>query len=1432
MEALLSDLQRLSNSKRVIQPEQVILQSLVKFDMLFPQLSNDNDFQQLEKAIFNLLKINNGELSVQCSISIAFRLTKLYGKMSEPPIASAISDLVNKLTPASVVAIGEICNRTGSRCASQMPKAIDSIILLPEDKKFHSLFALRGIFRSKVQMLSKYCQPVYKLLRKSIDVTPESNQIMALKLMKAILSFDQSYFSNAIECVDACILKQQTPFVKYQASRLAAQCALLQHQKSGLKESFNIIKKYTNYLSPIINRFLEILPGNVISQNINELFMLIRQTSPSDIKAIESFLTQTEKQNLFGAVLSEQKPSSSQLHVLNTLLLNDSDIVACAGAAMHLARSNDSKDTESAAFFFSNLTKTHPDLAQHFLQSSLNELTRNKTDFITAGNQVVALAILEVNPNLIHSLKQLVDEYISTITSLTDYLSVRYAALWSILSYAPSEFLSPENLSGVLQKTCDLLSSTTSFDSKWEQTIEGLLRFYAHHSNFTKTDLLFSCAQTNINKLTDVSVAYFAKFIIHSQRNCDSLINFFITKAISLYPGRTFLKSQIDRVVVTGDDLLLPKTEEIPTLRHLATQSIIKQFPDLLKCCQSSSKETVVNSIVSQATTPQQMLVAHSILLNIVYDDSLANQLPKSFIGLILKTLKGSDYLRIQITCEVVSKMIERQPSMIDALFRFVEMNKRAVSCLILSSLMCRLHISNSLLTRALLFIDERLLNHYSAPFALHALSTALITHTDNILELGIAGQHINLILKQLHDTTSLHPVIIHLLSQVFVDILPVVSQQLSNNANFDILSIVESIRATPYSFAEGVYYLTISSLAQVSYQIAATIPIEFPTSEKTPFSILLAASEAYSMIGRGTVTEQIPKLLIAIDRTTSPMAVSAVGQLLARESGEMLLTLIRSVLIDRSLPSSGISPSSKVKLAILQSLGTIFETITINEASTIAMALCNSAASGVLALQAQAFPMLSALLQRFTFANLQEHFARLVPIAFKLNFSISGGFLVSFMSKENLPLCFASLASCTNDSPEYFAMFTRALKLSRENTEVSDAVRKFAPIIQPKLSNIVNIILKSPSQASNYQQIFSDLWQSLVYVDYVIGKPSIKPEVLLSYFVVELNSCSDAWKANGYIHGAAAILQYYANQLVNGENNNLIKEIIESAIFNLPMMKGQIEESIAELYKFVSQISNLEQESWDTLLYSLIHADFEIETAARCFDHFNAYKLEQVLPDLAKVIFGKAQQDEEKVLALFKILLSKVKKGISSLINEAIEWSKSTPNTTSFTFRLISLFIRFFIKVSKENPENEDCILDYDLIADFALNHFRNGGFNFIASVMCHNAEIGTQLALRGAAKAAASLVSDDQANADQYIKFLLLCEKKMNQEDFQKVMVQIAMKASTNTNIDQSTILSCVHIFKTAQSDNHDSFKEFWESQSESDRELCVRNILSVST
>lgn len=296
----------------------------------------------------------------------------------------------------------------------------------------------------------------------------------------------------------------------------------------------------------------------------------------------------------------------------------------------------------------------------------------------------------------------------------------------------------------------------------------------------------------------------------------------------------------------------------------------------------------------------------------------------------------------------------------------------------------------------------------------------------------------------------------------------------------------------------------------------------------------------------------------------------------------------------------------------------------------------------------------------------------------------------------------------------------------------------------------------------------------------------------------------------------------------------SLIKEAVDTCIFVLQSKVDiqLLEEPAAQICKYASRCIGKDDDNdelWNRILYTVLNNDFEPETAGRCIDHLESEKVEEFVYNFCNAFLLKvAVNDPESCIALFKVLIQKVNNGIDTIINEVIEWSEKTPNTSIFTFRLLTILIKK--KISLSNDENDIINLDYDKISNYTVKRFRRGGINFVSNLLSIRKDVGIQIAIRG--PTATALVTSDIENASVYIKFLMICIDKIKNEKLTNIMLDIAMKSIISNNLPADLINTCVQVFKIEQKENSEYFKKFWESQDESNRELCIRNIMSVSS
>lgn len=1418
MTSLLNQLQSLSSGGKVAHPEQTILQTLAQFDSVFGQITDDSTLRQLDKSIFNLLRINDGMLSPQCSISLANKMIKIYGKIGESTAATTISDLLNNLTPSSAIAIGRICSKLGNHCLSQLPKVISSVLTMSDEFAFQALYAMYGVYKSHANTLSQYLPQVTKYLFRFIQNTPESSQIMGFKLYKRLVYFDQTLIDNAINNSIICLHKSQTPFVRNEIYILIANCAFLR-KKDDFTGAFEVIKMIPESAPQIVHKFMEMIPQESYKSNFNGFYGFLRKYAPSEIKTFISYLPATDRQNMFGIILSESKPSISQISILEGICADEGDIHSTASAALHLARSMQNTHIEFAENYFQQLATQTNSIAQFYLKSAVQILSSCfQSEEIVRANIVVAYAILREKNELAYNIRDLIEKYFENITNIRNVDNIHFMYFWSICSVLPNDLVHFDKLNGPLYQIKEHFNKIQELDEKSSCLLDSITQFYARYPETNYYDDLISYEISQINKLSDKTLYYLSELIAKANRQVLTFVSFMLTKVSNLSPGRKYLKSQINSVVLTADDVLKQSKDEIPSIQQKLAQSFINNFPLYIQNISTNDRESILESIQQESDSSKRMIMNHTILLHLVKDTKTKTMLPRHFVVSILKTLRGTDYLRLQISCEVIANALLNNLDMIEAIFKFIEMNKRAVSCLLLVAIMNIVHLPNSYLSRALLFIDERAFSHFSTPFALHAMTIALKTHPEGISKLDLSDQHVDLLSKLLHDSNSLHPIVLYFLALTYIELLPIAAKHIQGSFLSTVLAILESIKSTPYFISKELSYITTSSICKHTNQY---IPIEFPKTKYHSINLIAAATEVSALQNTKLSEEDIIASLLALQVKNDQHFADCVSVILSKQELGFTISLMKSIFINNKIGNVSCNPCSKILYAFIKYMNNSFAALNYINAFPVASSLCYAIAYNSKDILKDAFSLLTKLINKFKLNQLQPQFLAIANSAFELDLSISGGFLSSFITESNLAECFNSLAKCKKYPSTYFTIACRSLSIARELKVTPDYVKQFAMFVAPMMTEIIKTAMSFIYKSGRYneqaqfqsfvQTFYADLLSVYVFLCSLV--PNLIPiKALYSFFALELSSSSDSWKAIADLDGIITILHYFSKEI----DTESLQSVLSTAIYNSPLMRGQSEKQIAEIAQHLSKRENLNASAWECLTYSVINIDFKAETAGRVLDHSESAYLEIHITDITRSIFARYESksiNSEQALALSRILLAKIPKLIPAFANSVVEWSQHTANSSSLTFSLLSLCVR------KSND------LDYDRISGFCIDRIQRGGLQFLGKSLVQNEEIGIQLISRGAINAAMYLAINNQQYSERFIQFLSLCYTKLDNKELAKAFLQTVVRASNN---NPSVVQSCIDLLKKLTKDNE--LKEIWDTIEEQDRTKCVLSIMSL--
>ena len=1405
MERLCQEVARLTQANKVAQPEQVVFQALISLDAILEAPLSEDNLSRLEKAVVSLAKINGGKFSVQCAIFIADCLVKVYRKMEQPPLVVTVANLLAQFQ-ASAIIVGRLCEEFGEKVASQFPKVVEAALVLPESMIYEALYALQGVFRHSCSNFGPQMVAIWKLLKKHVESPPESVQLIALKVLKNIVKCDASYVHNVIECLDLCAGKQQVPFVRFRISNVLAACAVRSNY------AVNMLKRYPELAGHAVQRYMEVVPYQKVVEQYQAIFEVIKQCCPEYIVELVGYLPAAGKQSLFNHALSQNPPSISQVTMLILLAKSEENSHSAAGAALQLGRSMEQKDRDYCSFFFEGVARRYPNTAASYLSNAVQVLTTDKFEVYSLAYGTVAMAILETDPASCAVVGTSFQNLVDAISPCS-VDSPRFAAMLGISAFLPETCFKREQMEANLMKVktgiAKILNSKDPIDGKLMNTIENALLFYSKRPGFSGADVMLDRATTLLEKLSDRALMYFVDLIIASKRNCEAILPALVERAMSVFPGRGFCKSHIERVVLTADDILQAKreTDNFVSSRQKYGQQLISKFPDLLELCSAGYQEkTITDMLVQPTSVANRRLVLHSMIFMVVMSNKIP--LPKQFRGNLLKSLSGSDYLRIQLTCEVVALLLERNNNLIDPLFRFIELNKRAVSCLLLSAIMCRVHLPSQYLSRALLFLDERLYCHYSAPFALHAISTALTTHQEDIKQLQLGGHHLSLILGLLNGATSLHPVVLYHQSNVFSDLIPV-----ANEADgVFIHSILNTIRSTPYSLAKGICYNCITSISFQFPQLARSLWAKWP-SKGCPFPLLLSAAEAYLAVGRIPDLSVLERLLLCLQKTEDARGINCVAALLTNIEMQRLLQFVNNVFMTNIISDNiPIEPCFEVKLAVMKALSTRCSAVSQQDAFSVALCCCSAASSGYKELQLLAFPCLQLLIHNYQLASLAPHFSALSEVALNLDLSVTGGFLASFISPSNIEICLASLLSTSNITNEYLIIAARVIKIAAENGK-KDQLVPFVSSIYPRYEAMVKKSMESYG-CEELRLFYRYLHAAFVILMSVSGTQPIPIEKLFAFYVVEMKSTPMSWVAQGDINGAAAVLEFFAGDVETA----MISELLDVVISNASTTKTDAQEEIISLMSVASARDGLSEACWNNILSSVITIGLRGDTLARVLLHFDSQTLTSHLEELSMSLLNAHDIDDERRIALFNILGSKVGDKKGNLINLVIDWANTGANRSTLAFKILNVVV----------AQSPAC--DFDKLSDFVARRLRRGGIQFAGSLLLNDLEKGVQVAVRGVLRECVALLLSDHENAELYISYLHLALDKAGSVKLTESLRKGLLKYVMPNQMCCGVLREVVALIREWKSEDCEALCSFYESLEDCDREKCM-SILSMN-
>lgn len=854
---IISEINRITSATRVLQPEQAILRCITFFDVALRKTKRKSlNIEVINNSLRALLKVCDGKLSPQCSVSISRHICDFYKIQKSPPFEETVTEFLDHMTPASTIAIGDLCAEFGQRKIEIVLRSITSLKL--QIARYENLYALHRIFKSYQSYnnaISKYAYQVYQLVVKNFFSFHLSCYIISFKLLRALVKNDL-YLCPLSIGFSELILKQNniSQFVKNEAIKLAATAALCSNDSDAFKillkinqicdsktvssnsNSGSSSQNSSNSLSnlslfnskSVVTKFFERLsPDQIISDHKN-LFNFVRKTSPSSIFEIAPFLSRKVREEYFSKLLIERNPSPAQISIMKALQI---DTCSTASLAYHLINSKNPQDQEYVVTFFRTIDRETQLL---YLKNSFQHiLTEKNQKEVIYGDYILARCLIE----RVGTDEQCIKECLKVLNERKMYQNPMF---WHLMSFYDNSSKFGNTNSQIEQNSIgfhfvvqeNMIESAfkVALSSSNALLIESLLLYFSKHPNDCwdkHIQTIMKYASSNLKLLTNRCILALIDLCValrrkekesnnNSQRlddgTCNIFVPFFVQRFMKEPPNPHFYSTLVTKPMILFTDHLnlIPRSAQTKSAsttfiseKQQVSRKIALMFADLYDTISDdATKQTLVKNLAATVS-----IESHALLLQLVKSKKI-----KLNVDSFLPLLTGNDFLRVELTSEIISFL---NPP-IDKVYKFVKSfpTTSPIPFLFLSSIFCNSLIENpevpssdSYLNQFISLFDFSVLS--TNLFSLHCLSALLISKSVEIIALEIGTNFLTTILSLVNCKAALQPLFLILICEVFVNILPLLSVNLIGNKEMCalVLSIVESVKGCTYESAKEMYY-------------------------------------------------------------------------------------------------------------------------------------------------------------------------------------------------------------------------------------------------------------------------------------------------------------------------------------------------------------------------------------------------------------------------------------------------------------------------------------------------------------------------------------------------------------------------------------------------------------------------------------------------
>ena len=1107
MDSILEEIQRLVKATVLVKPEQAIFRVLNQINENILQNSSQNFLSQLENLLGQLVKSNKGEISTQCSIYIGQKQAQIYKYFNIFNPTNLISEINSNSTSSQLIAFGSLA-KSAAFSAQNYKEIINILMKVPETSYFASLYSvkccLRGLKGNSPEIDNEVLHFVQKVLNSRRN-EEEMILIHSLKVLAVLGRRNNIQNHNSLLTLIHQPYKNQNTslFVHDEATKTAAHFAAAQILNSSSNPHFDSIKEilsgFKDSLS-VFKYFSTIVGPVLISKYSDQLLSLFLNNFPLGLQTILNFSSQESKMNLFTSITNQMNVINSErfealmYFVENTEVTNQNQnqmIFNIANYALKLYESDNLYDRENSSQFFSQFSNKYREASYNFVCFWLDKLDRNEISddktWLSATSIVSKIVLSSQDRDLLIQANQQQLMHIQTagLNSKSIFSNI-FIGTWFLLSFIPEQLID----SNLVIKNIDriLENIISNLEDNLSKLFESLLQFYLIHPNAPHIQEVTSYAVQYLSTLTPGAISSLCTIIPKIYQNDPKIITMYrtiLSYTLSIKATQDMLHQFVSKTE-PDEESLLNDLHKPPIHTYEDTKMVVRlvnTIPLLILSAPSKIQGELIEELINHPNVSTNAV--HRFVLKAVVENEKTRQIiPRGFLIPLLKSLKGSDKIFLQSTCETVSTFISYHESFIKATVNFIEQNKSRASLYLLSSIVNHVHVSNDFLVRLMICANERTNSQQLKYTALYAMLCIITSHPMDVSSLCLGAHQLTVLMNILHDDTlnsSLpSPMTIHLVSRTLISLLPtLVPDCLEPNSPLKsaIISVVDSFMTTPLTIAKDEYFICLHNICLYTFEFIQYLDLQYESATNNSLlDVRIRALSTYSQyISRFPINEQIFSFF--------KPAIHVLQQTNAQQAKEFILSVccsftsqngvnnfnqvyticpvINNILQKGTIPdlNSNVKASKAVVMCVLQAASEIINAllnlpeIPLLLLNDLLASICISATNEEYECRQQAFNSICKILEIFKqnkkYKQIVKHYYSQLLTVCKVGLS-SG---VSICSKY-----LSEFLYFTKDKEETFKLFAKELKNSQVNNfnsqEFLQVASRFCKVLSERNSD------------------------------------------------------------------------------------------------------------------------------------------------------------------------------------------------------------------------------------------------------------------------------------------------------------------------------------------------------------------------------------------